>query len=289
MIPAVALPNQSCFISSTRKQKTQLACWRNSLDGHEAAKEAEADTLVNGYVSGGDSSFLGSLLTAREGTITMMAGTMTVVADPRLNRLIAQGTTSDIETIERYLKIVDKDNSLTSIETYGISQVIELQYSRATVVADTIRSAYAGRVAAASAAGQPGRPGSQPASQRPPASNDKKDDKGKDPKQSQKSSAQSRDLEPRMTVAVHEPSNSLVVTAPRQLFEEVQELAQIIDERNRKSVRILNLPGGVAVEDIQNALFGGETAPGLSRLTGSRMSSSKTSGSSKPAKSGGGK
>lgn len=258
------------------------------LDGQEAAKEAEADTLVNGYVSGSDTSFLGSLLTSREGTITMMAGTMTVVADPRLNRLIAQGTTSDIQTIERYLKIVDKDNSLTSIETYGISQVIELQYSRAAEVADTIRTAYAGRVTAAPATGQPG---TQPSQGRTQPSTEKKDDKdkSKDSRQPQKSSSQSRDLEPRMTVAVHEPSNSLVVTAPRQLFEEVQELARMIDERNRKSVRIMNLPGGVAVEDLQNALFGGSTATGLSRGTGARLSSSSTSNSNTSGKPANGK
>ena len=90
-----------------------------------------------------------------------------------------------------------------------------------------------------------------------------------------------------MTVAVHEPSNSLVVTAPRQLFEEVQELARMIDERNRKSVRIMNLPGGVAVEDLQNALFGSSTATGSGPGTGARLSSSSTSDnntSGKPAK-----
>ena len=117
---------------------------------------------------------------------------------------------------------------------------------------------------AAPVTAQPGRPGTQPGQGRTQPSTEKKDDKdkSKDSRQPQKSSSQSRDLEPRMTVAVHEPSNSLVVTAPRQLFEEVQELARMIDERNRKSVRIMNLPGGVAVEDLQNALFGSSTATG---------------------------
>ena len=39
-----------------------------------------------------------------------MAGSITIVADSRLNRLIVQGTARDVERIETYLAIVDKDN-----------------------------------------------------------------------------------------------------------------------------------------------------------------------------------
>ena len=67
------------------------------LDGGDSASEGEAGSLVNGYVLGSSGTFLGSLVTSRDGTTTMTAGTVTVVADSRLNRLIAQGTTSDIE------------------------------------------------------------------------------------------------------------------------------------------------------------------------------------------------
>ena len=40
------------------------------LDGGDAATEFEAGTLVNGYVSSG-TSLLGSLVTSRDGTITL--------------------------------------------------------------------------------------------------------------------------------------------------------------------------------------------------------------------------
>ena len=69
------------------------------LDGGDSASIGEAGSLVNAYVSGSSGRFLGSLVTSREGTITMTAGTVTVVADSRLNRLIAQGTASDIEPV----------------------------------------------------------------------------------------------------------------------------------------------------------------------------------------------
>ena len=81
------------------------------LDGGEAASEGEAGSLVNGFVSGSSGTFLGSLVISRDGTTTMTAGSITVVADSRLNRLIAQGTAGDIERIENYLKIID--NSIT--------------------------------------------------------------------------------------------------------------------------------------------------------------------------------
>ena len=86
------------------------------LDGGESAKDAVAGSHVNGYVTS-SGSFLTSFVTSRDGTTTMIAGTITVVADSRLNRLIAQGTASDIELIEDYLRIIDKDSSITSIET----------------------------------------------------------------------------------------------------------------------------------------------------------------------------
>ncbi len=136
------------------------------LDGGESASEFEAGSLVNGYVSSNSNSFFGSFVTSRDGTTTMTAGTITVVTDSRLNRLIAQGTAADIERIEGYLKIIDKDNSITSIETYGTSRVIELVNTKASEVAAVIRDAFAGRVAAATGVGQPNAQGGQPQGQR---------------------------------------------------------------------------------------------------------------------------
>ncbi|MCH2400812.1 MAG: general secretion pathway protein, partial [Pirellulales bacterium] len=60
------------------------------LDGGVTAQEAETGSLVNGTVSTG--FYLGSIVTSQDGTATLSAGTITIVADSRLNRLIAQGT-----------------------------------------------------------------------------------------------------------------------------------------------------------------------------------------------------
>ena len=264
------------------------------MDGGQMVKDGEAGSLVNAYVSAASDSFLGSIVTSRDGTLTMMAGSMTVVADPRLNRLIAQGTTTDIAEIEEYLKIIDKDNSLTSIETYGTSKVIELSHAKATEVAASIREAYAGRVAAStSASGANGqqRTGNQPQKpgQNPQGNDPKKEGNEKKGEQAPKGKSQSqptRDLEPKMTVAVHEPSNSLIVTAPQQLLDEVEKLAMTIDARSRRGVRIMTVQDGAVVDSVQQIFgFGSSSTSGNRTISPPSAKTSKTSKNSDRSKS----
>ncbi len=229
------------------------------LDGGEAAEFAESGSLVNGYVST-SGSFLGSLVASRDGTVTMTSGSITVVADSRLNRLIAQGSASEIERIEQYLKIVDKDNSITLIETHGTSRVIELLNTKASEVAAAIREAYVGRIAAES--GQPSAPAGSPEAlqaQREAAARAATEAKQASSKKSpQKQAGQpARDLEPKMTIAVHEPSNSLIVTAPEQLLIEVEKLAMSIDERGKQTIEVIAPLNGELIESVlQEVLLG---------------------------------
>lgn len=235
------------------------------LDGGESASEFEAGSLVNGYVSSTSNSFFGSFVTSRDGTTTMTAGTITVVTDSRLNRLIAQGTAADIEQIEGYLKIIDKDNSITSIETYGTSRVIELVNTKASEVAAVIRDAFAGRVAAATGAGQPNAQGGQPQDQGEAAAAKAEEARQGEKEEGKKSAAKkpasqpARNLEPKMTIAVHEPSNSLVVTAPEQMFLEVEKLARSIDARGEQTVKVISPMNGLLYESmLQQVLLGEE-------------------------------
>lgn len=228
------------------------------LDGAEAAKDGETGELVNGSITSGFDSYLGSIVTSSEGTTTMMNGSITVVADNRLNRLIAQGTGADIEMIDGYLKIVDKDGSITSVETYGKTHVIELFNTNATEVAAVLKEAYVGRTAKSEKEAVAAKPPVRTSSKTPAAP----------PKEK-------RSLEPQMTIAVHEPSNSLIVTAPAQLFAEVEKLAKLIDTRSEQSVRIINMPNGVPQAQLIQQIFGDRVTTGetLSRLRGSSSSS----------------
>jgi len=226
------------------------------LDGGEASLLGDSNSLVNGFVSSSD-SLLGSLVSSREGTTTMIAGSITVVADSRLNRLIVQGTGSDVVQVESYLKIIDKDNSITSIETYGTSHVIELVYSRASEVAEVIRSAYAGRVAGNAPGVKQGQTGGTQPGQRPAPQSEKQSSDKKSTSKKELVAQPAKTLESQMTIAVHEPSNSLIVTAPDHLFREVEQLAKAIDTRSRKAVRLVKIPESVAIESLQEIFAGG--------------------------------
>ncbi|RMF43538.1 MAG: general secretion pathway protein [Planctomycetota bacterium] len=210
------------------------------LDGGASALESATSGLVNGYVA--SDGWTTSLVTSRDGLLTLLADTMTVVADTRLNRLIAQGTAADLDRLEQYLKIVDKDRGLTSVETYGRPHIVELQHTLASDVAATLREAFAGRiVASTSGGGTPG--GAPPAAGRPGDASKGSAAKGKDSKNDKNAAARPQakpiDLEPKMTIAVHEPSNSLIITAPDSLFEQAAELISQIDQLSEQTVEII--------------------------------------------------
>lgn len=177
----------------------------------------------------------------------MMAGTITVVAESRLNRLIVQGTESDIEQIENYLKIVDKESSITTVETYGTSHVIELLHMRASEVATVIRDAYASRMDVSGGARQPTQSRSQEQGKREPSpakatTEQATTSSSEEPKKSPAkvpSNQAVRNLEPKMTIAVHEASNSLIVIAPESLFREVEQLAKLMDARSAQTIQII--------------------------------------------------
>ncbi|QDV47006.1 Bacterial type II/III secretion system short domain protein [Stieleria neptunia] len=241
------------------------------LDGGQAVASS-SDTLVNASISSPSSSFLGSLVTNREGTMTLIAGTATVVADSRLNRLIVQGTVDDVELIENYLQIIEKDSSITSIETYGTSHIIELENSKAVEVEAAIRQAFAGRVAAAT--GAPGAPGG--GASRADVARNEQQESGKDKKSDGKNQApkpaaqQARDLEPKMTLAVHEPSNSLIVTAPDPLFKDVEALVKTIDVRGEQMIQVITPSNSEVLETVLQEIF-------LGQSDGRSRSSSRTS------------
>ena len=210
------------------------------IDGGDTVESETGSSLVNGFVSSAGDSFFGSLLLSREGTMTLTIDSMTVVSDSRLNRLIAQGTVSEIDRIEGYLEIIDRDKSITDIETYGKSHIIELQNARASEVADVVREAYASRVAKGTptAAATPAKPGQKPQPGQGDPRQAQAGDKSKK-QQPQPKRQPTKNLEPTMTVTVHEASNSLIITAPDQLFADVEKLVMSIDSKAEQAVEVI--------------------------------------------------
>ncbi|PQO25802.1 general secretion pathway protein [Blastopirellula marina] len=246
------------------------------LDGGNALNDSPADTLVRGSV-GNLGGYYGSLLFDRDGVTTVTAGTATIVSDARLNRLIVQGTREDIATIESYMRIIDKDSSITDIETSGRSRVIELKHARATEVAEMIREAFPDRVDMTTQQNAQAR-------QAPPAQSENRgnSDDRRDDEQRGFQEKPTRGSKPTMAVAVHEASNSLVITAPDALFSEVEQLVASVDQRSERAVRVITATNGINLEMIEQVLA--EQAGNSPRSSSSSRTRSSASSSSSRSK-----
>lgn len=249
------------------------------LDGAVSLSEPSGG-LVSGYWMGSGTPYLGSFVNRREETTTMTSGSATVVSDARLNRLIVQGTEADIGRIESYLKIIDKDQSLTRVETYGRSQVIPLRHTDAEQVAEVIRKAYPGRIAEES---RPSDRGGQDARQRQDRGRgdddgNRRGDQGQDGRPQMDPPKPTRSREPMLAVAVHPQSNSVVVTAPEPLLREVERLVESIDARSEQDFGVIAPENPEAVRAVIEGLLSNRPANSNSRSGGSSGSRDGRSG-----------
>lgn len=223
------------------------------LDGGRSLAPPVGGSLINGGSTGFTGGvYTGSLTWNKEGVTTVTAGTATIVSDARLNRLIVQGTTEDIAVIDEYMKIVDKGSSITDIETFGRSHVIELTYTKATEVAEMVKQAFANRIAA-------NPQSAQQAGQRENRATDTRSNdvnRSVDDQRREVAEKPTRGRMPEMTVAAHQPSNSIVITAPDALFAEVELLVKSIDSKSEQVVEVIPAKDGVDLEMILRTLNG---------------------------------
>lgn len=123
--------------------------------------------------------------------------------------------------------------------------MIELKHTRADDIASVIRDAYTGRIlATAQKTSQRtnqstgNRAPQNPQQQRPQQAAKQTTNTSK------RQSQQSANQEPKMTLAVDKRSNSIVVTAPEQLFNEVEELLLSLDQKGAQKIQVLPTPRG---------------------------------------------
>ena len=179
--------------------------------------------------------------------------TATVIPDKRLNRMFVYANQLELEAIEQHLQVIDRENSIADLKTRGTPRVIRLRHAKAAAVADVIRDAYAGRIAAT-------------ASERSAAAaaavnrNNRQGSNSSDANEDATAVDQRRpDLHPpagtaeEMTLAIDNQSNTLVVTAPSKLADQVEELAELIDRESEQSIHLI--PMNVAqMKHIQESL-----------------------------------
>jgi hypothetical protein len=65
-----------------------------------------------------------------------------------------------------------------------------------------------------------------------------------------------------MALSVHEPSNSLIVTAPDSLYSEVEKLVSIIDTRSEESIQVISPKNPEAVQTLLEDMLGGDSRRG---------------------------
>jgi hypothetical protein len=189
---------------------------------------------------------------------------ISVIPDARLNRLVIQGTPEEISLVDELLKVIDKEDSITDIRTDGSPHIIPVVYTSAEKVAKVVREAFPDEVSTGGSNGA-GRGGSR---QPDPAEifralQQRGGSRGGGRSQQAKS-------EPaKMTISVHEDSNSLIVVAPEKLYQKVATLVEDVDQAGtdlNDTVTVLPL-GGTNI---------GAISQQLSSILGTQSSGSST-------------
>lgn len=192
-----------------------------------------------GDVGGG---LLGGLLGGGGGGGGLMSsstsGTVTVTADPRLNALVIQASPRDLDSVEQLLKVIDQPASPEAVQTVTPPRFIPVFNTSAESVATIVKQAYSGRIAGDAAGGQ----------QRQPSPEDfiraLRGGGGGGRGGRGGGGEASKGEEQKMTVSFDARTNSLIVSAPDYLFEEVKLLVQELDTatvNSDETVRIVTI------------------------------------------------
>jgi hypothetical protein len=138
-----------------------------------------------------------------------------IIPETRLNFLIVRANPADMELIEQLLELVDQRKSPEDVQTIAAPRLIPILNTSADSVAEVVREVYANRMA--STPGQPRQP--SPEEFLRALRGGGRGDNNAQLEQQQ-----------RMTVGVDRRSNSLVISAPDDLFQEIQLLVEQLDQ-----------------------------------------------------------
>jgi type II secretory pathway component GspD/PulD (secretin) len=194
---------------------------------------------------GGDSGGSG----ARSSILTT-TGSVSIVADGRLNALIVQANAVDMQTIEMILEVIDREESPEDVRTTSKPQLIPVIYQNATDVANIVKSVYADR-----SGEQSGGRGQQQVSPQD-LINAIRGGGGGGGRGGRGGNEQATKPAP-VIIAVDSRSNSLIVTAPPHDVQDIRELVEAIDAggmQSEETVEIVSLKGNVKAQVVQQAL-----------------------------------
>ncbi|MEX2027147.1 MAG: secretin N-terminal domain-containing protein, partial [Pirellulaceae bacterium] len=149
------------------------------------------------------------------------SGSVSVLADPRLNALYVQASPSDLDTVEKLLQLIDQAESPDPPQTMREPRAIPVRYANVDEVATVVRQVYANRIASEGGQQRQFNPEDfirQAFQQRGGRGG------GGGRQQAQQGEEQ------KMTIGVDTGSNTLFVAAPDYLFKEVETLVSQLDQ-----------------------------------------------------------
>jgi len=203
------------------------------------------------------------------------SGTITIVPETRLNALFIQANPTDLEMLEQILKVIDQAQSPEDVTVINKPRLIPVQYTTAEEVAAVVKQVYADRMSAA-ASGQQRQPNPEDfirALRGGRGGAGGGNDSRKQAEETQK-----------MTIGIDTRTNSLVVTAPEPLFNEVKALVAQLDQEQpsgNETIRIVTLKNAspAAVQQALTQIVGPENLKNSKpAVVGTTSSSSSSSG-----------
>ncbi|MEM9587139.1 MAG: secretin N-terminal domain-containing protein [Planctomycetota bacterium] len=221
--------------------------------------ESSGSSMVSSVVGGLGGGMLGGLMGLAGGgeessaakSVLTSTGSVNIVPDGRLNALIVQGNPIDLQFIDLILEKIDIQESPEDIETLARPRLIPVIYQEASDVADLVKAVFKEKIEGQQQqqSGGGGRGGAPSPQDFIAALRGGRGGGG--------SAAKPKSEPTRMSVAVDERSNSLVVTATPQDFESVRQLVETLDQEGAESqedVAVIPLPGGMPSEAMRLAL-----------------------------------
>ncbi|MEM9828427.1 MAG: secretin N-terminal domain-containing protein, partial [Planctomycetota bacterium] len=196
-------------------------------------------SLAGGGGGGGDESSAKSVLTA--------SGSVSIVPDARLNALVVQANPADLSLIQLLIDKFDVADSPEDIQFRARPRVLQVIYQDAGEIATVVKEVMGDRIAGQEQKNARGG-GGQPDPREIFAAL-----RGGNRAKSEKTKSEA----PKISIAVDKKSNTLVVVASPQDYEEVEELVRELDEAGAslgETTVTIAAPGGVNGEAFVKAL-----------------------------------
>lgn len=227
-IPPTGTKEFSVFYLKYARAEVAAALLGSVLNPSSAASNSGGGSLAGDLASGMMGNMMGGMFGNMFGggggggfNAVTTSGSVSVLADPRLNALYVQASPSDLDTVEKLLQLIDQAESPDPPQTMREPRAIPVRYANVDEVATVVRQVYANRIA--SEGGQQRQFNPEDFIRQAFQQRSRGGSRGGMPQQQQGE-------EQKMTIGVDTGSNTLFVAAPDYLFKEVETLVSQLDQ-----------------------------------------------------------